>query len=61
MSYIISVFSLCIIISSLFEAQVTANLVKQQIKVAGQFIHDLDMNRPHVIDGVEVTLLDANQ
>ena len=41
--------------------QITGNLVRQQLKVSEEYIHTLDMNMPHVIEGVEVILLDANQ
>ena len=41
--------------------QITANLVKQQLKVSQDYVHALDMNTAHIIEGVEVTLLDANQ
>jgi hypothetical protein len=40
---------------------VTGNLVERTIGVAAKFIHKLEMNTLYVIDGVEVTLLDANQ
>ena len=41
--------------------QITGNLVRQQLKVSEEYMHTLDMNVPHVIEGVEVILLDANQ
>ncbi len=45
----------------MFLAQVTANLVIERLKVAPTSVHALTLNIPHFIEGVEVTLLDANQ
>lgn len=44
----------------LYCSRVTANLVALKIKVQPQFVHALPLNQPQTIDGVEVTLLDAN-
>ena len=41
--------------------QVTANLVKQQLKVSTAYVNGLYMNKSYVLDGVEVIFLDANQ
>ncbi|XP_071793455.1 uncharacterized protein [Asterias amurensis] len=41
-------------------SKITANLVKARIKVASKWLHDLPMNEPCVVNGVEVTLLEAN-
>lgn len=41
--------------------QVTANLVKLKVKVEDKFLHPLPLNTPIQVDGVEVTLLEANQ
>lgn len=38
-----------------------ARLVAEFIGVDGQYIHEYDINVPFVIDGVEITALDANQ
>jgi len=41
--------------------QITNNLVQQQLHVSGSCVHTLPMNEPSVIEGTEVTFLDANQ
>ena len=41
--------------------QVTANLVQKKIRVDSQYINAIDLNIPTVIEGVEVTFLEANQ
>jgi hypothetical protein len=41
--------------------QVTANLVQLKIKVNQSCVVALPIGKPQVIEGVEVTLLDANQ
>ncbi|GAB6024929.1 DNA cross-link repair 1A protein, variant 2 [Chamberlinius hualienensis] len=40
--------------------QVTANLVMMKLRVQGTFIHVLPMEKPCLINGIEVTLIDAN-
>ena len=39
---------------------ITASLVRLRLGVGSRFIHVLPMNKPTVVEGVEVTLLDAN-
>lgn len=39
----------------------TGRLVVELIKVNEQYIQCLDINVPMIVDGVEVTALDANQ
>lgn len=41
--------------------QITSNLVRSKLHVDEQYIHVLPMNEECVVDGVKVTLLDANQ
>ncbi|KAJ3406742.1 hypothetical protein HDV05_005842 [Chytridiales sp. JEL 0842] len=41
-------------------SKVTANLVKQNLRVKEEFVHALPMNTPVEIQGVTVTLIDAN-
>lgn len=41
--------------------QITGNLVKSKLKVAEQYVHVLPMNTECIVQGVKVTLLDANQ
>ncbi len=45
----------------MFIFKITGNLVQHQLKVSGAYVHPLTMNVPHLIEEVEVTLLDANQ
>lgn len=45
----------------IYMSTITANLVRKIIKVQEEFIHAVELNSPVVIDGVEVTALDANQ
>ncbi|XP_064382971.1 DNA cross-link repair 1A protein-like isoform X2 [Halichondria panicea] len=45
---------------TLYCSKVTANLVIERLKVAPTSVHALTLNIPHFIEGVEVTLLDAN-
>ncbi|KAJ7984654.1 hypothetical protein DPEC_G00357000 [Dallia pectoralis] len=40
--------------------RITGNLVKSKLKVADQYVHILPMNVQVTVDGVKVTLLDAN-
>ncbi|XP_074519994.1 DNA cross-link repair 1A protein [Halichoeres trimaculatus] len=40
--------------------KITGNLVKSKLRVAEQYIHILPMNTPVTVEGVKVTLLDAN-
>ncbi|XP_058649009.1 DNA cross-link repair 1A protein isoform X2 [Onychostoma macrolepis] len=40
--------------------KITGNLVKSKLKVAEQYVHILPMNTECVVQGVKVTLLDAN-
>jgi Cft2 family RNA processing exonuclease len=42
-------------------SSVTASLVLQQIRVSEEFVVRLPMYQPVDIEGVEVTLVDANQ
>ncbi|XP_038070829.1 DNA cross-link repair 1A protein-like [Patiria miniata] len=41
-------------------SKITANLVKTRIKVAAKYLRPLPMNEACVVNGVEVTLLEAN-
>ncbi|OWF46657.1 DNA cross-link repair 1A protein [Mizuhopecten yessoensis] len=41
-------------------SKITANLVERRIKVDRQYLHTLPMATPTVVEGVEVTLLEAN-
>ena len=41
-------------------SKVTANLIRLKIGVDSKFIRELNLNQPTIIEGVEVTLLDAN-
>lgn len=45
----------------IYMSLVTANLVRRIIKVEEQFIHPMELDTPVLVDGVEVTALDANQ
>jgi len=40
---------------------VTSNLLIELLKVDKQYVHPLELNREYIIDGVKVTLIDANQ
>lgn len=42
-------------------SKVTSNLLSEHLKVDKQYIHALDLNKEYIIDGVKVTLIDANQ
>lgn len=41
-------------------SKVTANLVSLKIKVHADLLHQININEPIILDGVEVTALDAN-
>ena len=41
--------------------QVTGNLVRSRIGIKPDIVHDLPMNIPCTVNGVEVILLEANQ
>lgn len=41
--------------------QITGNLVKSKLKVDEQYVHVIPMNTQCTVQGVKVTLLDANQ
>eukprot|EP00731_Ephydatia_muelleri_P020470 Em0013g197a len=45
---------------TIYCSKVTANLVAKCLKVRSEYIFPLPFNAPQVIDGVEITLLDAN-
>lgn len=45
---------------SIYCSQVTANLIKQKIGVSSQYLHPLPLYCPVTVEGVNVTLLDAN-
>ena len=45
----------------LLHTQVTANLVVHCLKVPGEYVHALSLNETSIVEGVEVTLLEANQ
>jgi hypothetical protein len=42
-------------------SSITANLVLQQIKVSPEYVVKLPMYQPDNIEGVDITLIDANQ
>lgn len=44
-----------------FDANIAAKLVMQFIKVEAKYVHFIHMGTPIVVDGVEVTTLEANQ
>ncbi|XP_017489837.1 PREDICTED: DNA cross-link repair 1A protein [Rhagoletis zephyria] len=44
----------------LFVSPLTARLVRALIPVEDQYLHEIDLNMPLVINGVEVTAIDAN-
>jgi len=41
--------------------QVTANLVRKKIGVDTSYLHTLSVDTVHVINGVKVTFINANQ
>ncbi|XP_033756981.1 LOW QUALITY PROTEIN: DNA cross-link repair 1A protein-like [Pecten maximus] len=41
-------------------SKITANLVERRLKIDRQYLHALPMDCPTVVEGVEVTLLEAN-
>ena len=41
--------------------QITRNLVKSKIKTDDRYLHPIPLNTPVVVEGVQVTFLDANQ
>ena len=41
--------------------QPTGNLVVQELKVSSRHVHTLTLNQAHDVQGVMVTLLEANQ
>jgi hypothetical protein len=41
-------------------SQVTSNLLIELLKVEEKYVHPLELNKEYVIDGVKVTLIDAN-
>ncbi|XP_075145627.1 DNA cross-link repair protein snm1 [Haematobia irritans] len=44
----------------LYMSTITARFVRTFIPVDDQYIHELELNQPIVVDGVEITALDAN-
>ena len=44
-----------------FHFQVTANLVRKKIGVDVTYLNSLPLDTVHVINGVKVTFIDANQ
>ena len=42
-------------------SSITAALVKQQIKVSPEYVVALPMHRTVQVEGIDVTLIDANQ
>ncbi|ORX85229.1 DRMBL-domain-containing protein, partial [Anaeromyces robustus] len=41
-------------------SKVTSNLLIELLKVDEQYVHALELNKEYIIDGVKVTLIDAN-
>ena len=41
--------------------KITANLVQKKLRVESSFLNTLTLNEPKVIEGVEVTFMEANQ
>ncbi|XP_072042266.1 LOW QUALITY PROTEIN: uncharacterized protein [Amphiura filiformis] len=44
----------------IFCSKVTGNLVKSRLKVAAKYVNQLAMNTPCMVEGIQVTLLEAN-